>query len=150
MPAAFFLVSGLFIGRAMMVDDVFQVHEDAGARCYRRRDPTTPRDRPRTSLFAVAWLVVFWRTSSDDYLILLIAAGCSAVSVVVDAASKAPFNSRYVLEDGFKLPGIAGWLGYLGRSATGSSPAAARRQQPMIAAVGSAVWRGGRRPTDAP
>ena len=35
--------------------------------------------------------------------------------MVVDALSSAPLNSRYMLEEGFKLLGIVGWLGYLGR-----------------------------------
>lgn len=111
-PPAFFLVSGLFMA-AMMVDDVFQVHEELVPRYLGVPDEPVI---VLYVLFAIAWLVVFWRTIlKTDYLILLIAAGCSAVSVVVDAASKAPFNSRYFLEDGFKLLGIVGWLGYLGR-----------------------------------
>jgi hypothetical protein len=111
-PPAFFLVSGLFMA-AMMMDDVFQIHEELAPRFLGVSDEPVI---VLYVLFAIAWLVVFRRTIlGTDYLILLIAAGCSAVSVVVDAYSDVPVNSRYFLEDGFKLLGIVGWLGYLGR-----------------------------------
>ena len=111
-PPAFLLASGLFMA-AMMVDDVYQVHEELAPYYLGVPDESVI---VFYVLVAIAWLLVFWRTIlGTDYLILLIAAGCSAVSVVVDAISDTPSNSRYFLEDGFKLRGTVGWLGYLGR-----------------------------------
>jgi hypothetical protein len=111
-PPVFFLASGLFMA-AMMVDDVYQFHEELAPIFLHVPDEAVVLFYV---LVAVVWLVLFWRTILEtDYVLLVIAAVCSAISVLVDALSDTPTNSRYLLEDGFKLLGIVGWLGYLGR-----------------------------------
>jgi hypothetical protein len=67
-------------------------------------------------LLTLSWLVLFWRTIlATEYLPCVIAVGFSALSVAVDNTWDSSRDLRYLLEDGAKLLGIVGWLGYFGR-----------------------------------
>jgi hypothetical protein len=108
----FLLIPGL-LTTALMMDDLFEIHETLAPRYI--GGPDGLLIVPHV-LVAVGWAVAFRRRIlRTEYVLLLIAAGGLAVSVVVDALPEAPYDSRYLLEDGFKFLGIVGWLGYFGR-----------------------------------
>lgn len=62
-------------------------------------------------------LIVFGRqVLRSDFLLLLLALGFFAVSVLADMWLDRDFVWHHLIEDGSKLLGIVGWLGYLGRA----------------------------------
>jgi hypothetical protein len=108
----FLLIPGL-LTTVLMLDDLFEIHETLAPRYI-----AVPDDLLIVPyvLVAVGWAVAFRRRIlRTEYLLLLIAAGGFTVSGVVDALTDAPYDSRYLLEDGLKFLGIVGWLGYFGR-----------------------------------
>jgi hypothetical protein len=108
----FLLIPGL-LTTALMMDDLFEIHEVLAPRYIGVPDDLLIVPY---GLLAMGWVVAFRRRIlRTEYLLLLIAAGGFTVSVVVDTLTDAPYNSRYLLEDGFKFLGIVGWLGYFGR-----------------------------------
>lgn len=110
--AGFLLSSGLLMA-ALMVDDLFLVHEWIAPRVLGMPENLV------LSVYALAmltWLVAFrWTIVATEYLLLVLAAGFAALSLAVDLTWDSSADLRYFLEDGSKLLGIVGWLGYLGR-----------------------------------
>jgi hypothetical protein len=108
----FLLIPGL-LTTVLMLDDLFQIHETLAPLYLGGPDDLLT---VLHALVLLAWAVVFRRRIlQTEYLLLLVAAGGFTVSVVIDALTQAQYDSRYVLEDGFKFLGIVGWLGYFGR-----------------------------------
>jgi hypothetical protein len=108
----FFLASGLLLA-VLLADDLFLIHETVGPR-YLGLDEE--RILAGYVLLMLCWLVLFWRTIlATEYVLLVLAAGFSAVSIAIDHTWDSGRDLRYLLEDGFKLLAIVGWLGYFGR-----------------------------------
>ena len=62
-------------------------------------------------------LIVFGRqVLRSDFLLLLLALGFFVVSVLADMWLDRNFFWHHLIEDGSKLLGIVGWLGYVGRA----------------------------------
>ncbi len=110
--AAFFLSSGLLM-TVLMVDDLFLGHDWIGPNVL-----GVPENLV-LSVYVLAmltWLVAFRRTIvATEYLLLVLAAGFAALSLAVDLTWDSSRDLRYFLEDGSKLLGIVGWLGYFAR-----------------------------------
>jgi hypothetical protein len=112
--AVFFLMAGL-LTTLLMLDDLFLLHE--------RIFPQYLHWRQRYIYLGYvsmvfAYLVAFRKVIfKNNFLLLALALGFFFLSVVVDgiAAKMEDFIPLYHLyEDGFKLFGITGWLGYFG------------------------------------
>jgi hypothetical protein len=131
----FLCASGVFT-LWLLVDDQFQIHEDVAE----------ARLGIDQRLFFFAYLGIVgvglarYRTCILDssYPLLLIALGFLGLSVLVDMthAYVAPLagGAATFLEDGCKLLGIAGWLGYYAQTcflALGTAPTAAGVATPL-------------------
>ena len=68
-------------------------------------------------VIGVAALLIAFRRRvlRSDFLMLLFSLGFFAVSILADLLLDRDFAWHHLIEDGSKLLGIAGWLGYLGR-----------------------------------
>ena len=115
--AVFFVISG-FITSLLLLDDLFLLHE--------RIFPQVLHWRQRYIYIGyvsivLGYLVFFRKTIlKSNFTILALALGFFLLSVVVDCISAKmgefiPFYHLY--EDGFKLFGLASWLGYYGQTA---------------------------------
>jgi hypothetical protein len=120
--AAGFLLGAGLLTTALLLDDAFLLHEGVAPRFY---------GQVGTHLFlalygvATVWILWRWRRSiaRTEYGLLVLALACLAASVGIDeihdfgliSLSPPSFDELgLLLEDGFKLLGIAGWLGYFG------------------------------------
>jgi hypothetical protein len=111
--ATFLLVAGL-ITTVLMLDDFFMLHERIFPRYFGLHEKSV---FGAYGLLVVGWLVAFRRQIVEtDYAVLIISLAFFGFSLAVDYVQNeiealiGPW--RILLEDGTKLFGIAGWLGY--------------------------------------
>lgn len=115
--AVFFLISGL-ITSMLLLDDLFLLHERIFPHYFHWRQRYIYLTYV-SIMFAhvLIFRKIIFRKSS---ILLILAVSFFFLSIVVDGiAAKTgdfiPFQHLY--EDGFKLLGLAGWLGYFGKMA---------------------------------
>lgn len=114
--ASFFLVAGL-ITSLLMLDDLFLLHERVFPNLFHLR---------QRYIFVTygsiiyVYLVSFRKTIfKTNFMTLALALGFFFLSIAVDGMSdmlgiKIPYY--HLFEDGFKLIGLASWLGYFGEA----------------------------------
>jgi hypothetical protein len=115
---ALFLLLAALLSTLLMLDDFFLFHERVFPEVlhWRQRYPLI-----LYALLTGGYLLAFRKTILEsDYRMLVAAFGFFALSIGVDAV-QGPFSGRvpfhHLLEDGFKLFGLANWLGYFGQCA---------------------------------
>jgi hypothetical protein len=116
--STFLLCSGL-ITTFLLFDDFFLLHDYIFPRYLGVQEKIVFIGYAGLILWGT---VVFWKDIlKTEYLILLIALGFFGLSLFIDAfqyrIESIVGPSRILFEDGFKLLGIVGWLGYFTRSA---------------------------------
>lgn len=114
--AVFFLISGL-ITSLLLCDDLFLLHERIFPQYFNWRQ----RYIYLTYVLIVfAYFVIFREVIFKTNIIVLMLAFCFFfLSIVVDGvAAKIPdfIPFHHLYEDGFKLFGLASWLGYFGET----------------------------------
>ncbi len=111
--ATFLLCSGL-LTLLLLFDDFFLLHEFIFPHYFGVSE--------KIVFLGYGGLMIFWMVTfrkcilKTEYLILLIALGFFGLSLFIDVFQRRIQsiigNSRILFEDGFKLLGIVGWLGY--------------------------------------
>jgi hypothetical protein len=129
-PAAFFFWSGVF-SVALMLDDLFQIHEIVGPEWLH-----LPQRGFFLAYMAITAAYLWWFRRillQSDYLLLALAGGFFAVSIAVDLlpimlpAVEIPEGAKELLEDGSKFVGIVLWLVFFSRTAAAYLVPAPRR-----------------------
>ncbi len=126
--AVFFLLSG-FITSLLLLDDLFLLHERIFPQWFHWRQRYIYISYVSIVL---VYLVAFRKTIlKSNFIMLALALGFFLLSVVVDCISAKmedfiPFSHLY--EDGFKLFGLASWLGYYAQTALQAISQAGDRQ----------------------
>lgn len=109
----FLLASALFTC-LLLVDDLFMLHDLVLPEYLQLRERYVVLTY---GLLMLGYLVAFRRLIlRTDWLILVMAGGFFACSIVVDKLPETLLPMHHVFEDGAKFLGILGWLLYLGRS----------------------------------
>jgi len=112
-PSTFLLCSGLLTSM-LLFDDLFLFHEVL-ARQYVGLDEIVVYIIYACVL--VLYMSVFWRTIlHTEYVLLLSAGAFFAISLLLDVTALGLGSWGYLVEDGSKFLGIAGWCGYYVRT----------------------------------
>lgn len=114
--ATFLLCSGL-ITTLLLLDDFFLLHESFFPKYLGMSEKVVVLCY---GLLVLAWIVIFRKfILRTEYLILAVAFAFFGASLCVDVfqypIERLIGDWRILLEDGFKLLGIVGWLGYFSR-----------------------------------
>ena len=114
----FLLASGFFT-MLLMFDDLFMLHDELFPEYLH-----FPQNLVYLVYMGIALFYLFrYRASilKTDYVLFFLALGFFALSVGMDFVqpnkAHALLSAHYLFEDGFKLLGITGWLGYFARTA---------------------------------
>ncbi len=109
----FFLVSGL-ITIVLLLDDLFLFHEMILPEYFHIPEKVTYAGYVTIIL---VYLVRFGKTIFEtEFLLFFFALGFLGLSIVVDFLPSSWLPWHHLFEDGFKLFGIASWLGYFAKT----------------------------------
>lgn len=109
--AGFLLATGM-LTLLLYVDDLFLIHDGLAPATIKRGDKTLFLVY---GLCSLGWLWTYRRNVlASPWISLLLSIGCFAIALICDIeVFQLPGDLHYVLEDGFKLLGIAAWTGYV-------------------------------------
>ena len=110
-----FLLGAGVLSTLLLADDQFELHEGLAG---------SPLHVPEVvvyALYATALVALLWQhrdlVRHSEYALLAAAIGLFGVSAAADIALPRDTPLHYLVEDGSKFLGIAGWLAYLARTA---------------------------------
>lgn len=105
-----FLISSGLLTFALLLDDLFMVHEYVAP---------TLLHLPETGIYIAhamtLFLICIWFRRiivETRFVLLLFAIGFFGLSISVDMLPLDKLHGRFLIEDGFKMLGIASWFGY--------------------------------------
>jgi len=105
-----FIMLGALISLALLLDDLFMVHETISPQYFGVSEKTVLLSHGLLLIFYLTW---FRKTIiQTDYTLLLLAASLFAISLLIDRLLESVLPCRHLFEDGAKFLGIVSWFGY--------------------------------------
>ncbi len=114
-----FLYASAALSGLLLLDDLFLLHEIVFPQKLHLPELLVYGAYAAGGLLVFVWFrTVIWTT---EYPLLLVAGGFLAVSLVADTATNdwPDASLKFLVEDGLKFFGIAGWFGYYARTCLG-------------------------------